>query len=108
MPEVIPYNKIYSFKIKVVRTTSKSIMIGVIYYKKQKFQRSSYNSGYAVCYLGIDGSKYGSNPLKKKIQVLVKTRQYKRFQIWQGKVFNVWLKVKLEQIQCMSHQVINL
>ncbi len=56
----MPYNAIFTFKIKIIKTIIKGIMIGVVDELKQRNQRSSYNSNNAVCYYGYDGSKYPS------------------------------------------------
>lgn len=48
----------YSFKIKIVKTASRTFMIGVVDYNKQRDQRSSYGSGHANCYYSSGCCKY--------------------------------------------------
>jgi hypothetical protein len=57
----VPYNAIFTFKIKIIKTKNKDIMIGVVDEPKQRNQRNSYNSNNAVCYYGIYGRKYPSS-----------------------------------------------
>ncbi len=56
----MPYNAIFTFKIKIVKTKNKCIKIGIVDEPKQKNQRSSFNSNNAVCYVGYTGNKYPS------------------------------------------------
>ena len=51
----INYKKSANFKLRVIKTENKDIMIGVVDYAKQKDQKSSYNSGNAMCYYGFNG-----------------------------------------------------
>ncbi len=55
----MPYNAIFTFKIKIIKTKNKAIMIGVVDEPKQRNQRYSYNSNNAVCYYG-KGAKWPS------------------------------------------------
>ncbi len=57
----MPYNVILTFKIKIIKTKSKLIMIGVVDEPKQRKKRYSCNSNNAVCYNGYDGGKYPSD-----------------------------------------------
>ncbi len=54
----MPYNAIFTFKIKIIKTQYKDIMIGVVDEPKQKNQRKSSNSNNAICYHGLLGRKY--------------------------------------------------
>jgi hypothetical protein len=56
----VPYNAIFTFKIKIIKTKNKYIMVGVVDEPKQRNQRNSYSSNNAVCYYGINGCKYPS------------------------------------------------
>ncbi len=56
----MPYNAIFTFKIKIIKTKNKAIMVGVVDEKKQRNQRYSYKSNNAVCYVGNTGNKYPS------------------------------------------------
>ena len=56
----MPYNAIFTFKIKIIKTNGKCIMIGVVDEPKQRNQRYSYDSNNAVCYYGCTGRKYPS------------------------------------------------
>ena len=56
----IPFNGNFVFKIKVTKSAGKAFMIGVIDYQQRKDQRSSYNSGHAVCYYSAGNCKYPS------------------------------------------------
>jgi hypothetical protein len=56
----VPYNAIFTFKIKVIKTKRKYIMIGVVDEPKQRNQRCSFNSNNAACYFGYNGNKYPS------------------------------------------------
>ena len=51
-------NESAKFKLRVTKTQSRHIMIGVVDYAKQKDQRNSYGTGNALCYYGINGQKY--------------------------------------------------
>ncbi len=48
----MPYHSIFAFKIKIIKTKDKNIMIGVVDEPKQRNQRQSYDSNNAVCYYG--------------------------------------------------------
>jgi hypothetical protein len=48
----VPYNAIFIFKIKIINTKNKYIIIGVVDEPKQRNQRYSFNSDNAVCYSG--------------------------------------------------------
>ena len=56
----MPYNKIFTFKIKIIKTKSKYILIGVVDEPKQRNQRYSRNSNNVVGYNGKYGYKYPS------------------------------------------------
>ncbi len=56
----MPYDAIFTFKIKIIKTKYKNIMIGVVDEPKQRNQRFSKNSNNAVCYYGCTGRKYPS------------------------------------------------
>ncbi len=60
----MPYNKIFSFKIKIMKTINKRIMIGVVDEPKQRNQRSSSCSTNAVCYSGYTGKKFPSGGIE--------------------------------------------
>jgi hypothetical protein len=53
----VPYNAIFTFKIKIIKTKNKDIMIGVVDEPKQRNQRYSYDSNNAVCYYGYGAYK---------------------------------------------------
>jgi hypothetical protein len=57
--EVIPKNKIYSFKVKIVNTQLRHIMVGVV---DQLIGRNnthySYNNSYSILYCGYNGHLY--------------------------------------------------
>ena len=55
----MPYNTIFTFKIKIIKAKDKYIKIGVVDEPKQRNQPKSYNSNNAVCYYGY-GYKYPS------------------------------------------------
>jgi hypothetical protein len=55
----VPYNSIFTFKIKIIKTKNKNIMIGVVDEPKQRNQRCSFISKNSVCYDG-KGSKWPS------------------------------------------------
>jgi hypothetical protein len=57
----VPYNAIFTFKIKIIKTKGKFIMIGVVDEPKQRNQRYSYNSSNAVCYYRGNGYKCPSS-----------------------------------------------
>ncbi len=57
----MPYNAIFTFKIKIIKTKNKNIFIGVVDEPKQRNQRYSRNSNNAVCYYGLNGYKYPSD-----------------------------------------------
>ncbi len=56
----MPYNAIFTFKIKIIKTQYKNIMIGIVDEPKQRNERFSSNSNNAVCYVGWCGNKYPS------------------------------------------------
>ncbi len=56
----MPYNAIFTFKIKIIKTKNKRIIIGVVDEPKQRNQRYSWDSNNAVCYYGYSGYKYPS------------------------------------------------
>jgi hypothetical protein len=56
----VPYNAIFTFKIKIIKTKNKDILIGVVDEPKQRNQRRSCESNNVVCYWGYNGSKYPS------------------------------------------------
>jgi hypothetical protein len=51
---------IFTFKIKIIKTKQKCIIIGVVDELKQRNQRSSCHSPYAICYYGYNGNKLPS------------------------------------------------
>ncbi len=54
----MPYNTIFTFEIRIVKTKNKFILIGVVDEPKQRNQRQSFNSNNAICYSGYTGNKY--------------------------------------------------
>jgi hypothetical protein len=58
--DFVPANRIYSFKIKIIKTKNRQIIIGIIDESKQINQRSSHESKNAICYYGWNGRKYPS------------------------------------------------
>ncbi len=56
----MPYNAIFTFTIKIIKTKNKVIMIGVVDEPEQRNQRYSHNSNNAVCYSGYSGCKWPS------------------------------------------------
>jgi hypothetical protein len=56
----VPYNAIFTFKIKIIKTKNKCILIGVVDEPKQRNERYSNNSNNAVCYYGCNGKKFPS------------------------------------------------
>lgn len=58
--ELVPFDKQFTFKIKIVKSPNKNIYIGVVDYDKQKQQSCSYGSSNAVCYRTSDGYKFPS------------------------------------------------
>ena len=56
----MPLNAIFTFKIKIIKTKNRNILIGVVDETKQKNQRYSCNSNNAACYYGYEGYKYPS------------------------------------------------
>jgi ABC-type amino acid transport system permease subunit len=56
--EIIPFTQNYTFKIKIIKTTSKYIMVGVVDITKQKAATNSYGSSNAVAYYFTNGYKY--------------------------------------------------
>ena len=58
--ELIPPTASANFKIKITVTQNRHIRIGVVDYSKQKDQRTSHNSGNAMCYEGNTAYKYPS------------------------------------------------
>jgi hypothetical protein len=60
----VPYNRILTFKIKIIKTQNKNISIGIVDEPKQRLQRYSYNSKNAVCYKGYNGRKYPSGEIQ--------------------------------------------
>lgn len=57
----IQRNSCAKFKLKISHMTDRDIFVGVVDYNKQKDQRSSWNSGNAMCYFSHDGRKYPEN-----------------------------------------------
>lgn len=54
----INHNQTAKFKLKISQTHNRDMMIGIVDYLKQKDQRSSYNSGNAMCYYSYSNRKY--------------------------------------------------
>ncbi len=53
----MPFNVIFTFNIKIIKTKNKNILIGVVDEPKQRNKRQSFSSNNAVCYNGY-GYKY--------------------------------------------------
>lgn len=67
MKEEIPHDKIYKFRFKIIRSTGKNIMIGIIDFDKQVKSRSSYNSKNAWVLYGCgQGYKYPGSIVEGK------------------------------------------
>jgi hypothetical protein len=56
----VPYNQIFSFKIKIIKTKHRIIIAGIVDEPKQRNKRYSCNSNNAVGYKGYNGYKYPS------------------------------------------------
>ena len=55
--EIIPFTQNYTFKIKIIKTTSKYIMVGVVDITKQKAATNSYvTNGYKYPNMGVEGA----------------------------------------------------
>lgn len=54
----IPFAVNYTFKVKVIKTTSRYIMVGVIDSVKQKAASTSYSSSQAVAYYFANAYRY--------------------------------------------------
>lgn len=48
-------NESTKFKLKIIRSEKRYIMIGVVDYIKQKDERSSIDTKYSMCYYGAEG-----------------------------------------------------
>lgn len=51
-------NKTYKFKVRILKTTGRNLMIGITDLKSQKNNRSSYSSGSSYAYYGPGGYIY--------------------------------------------------
>ena len=60
----MPYDAILTFKIKIIKSKYKNIMIGVVDEPKQRNQRTSWNSNNAVGYHGESGNKFPSGGIE--------------------------------------------
>jgi hypothetical protein len=56
--EVIQRNRVYRFKVKVVNTQNRYIMIGTVDRLKGRSNQYSQNQEYALCYYGNGGSVF--------------------------------------------------
>ena len=57
--EHIPYSSVFTFKLKVVRSSpATNIMFGIMDYQKQKDARTSYSSANAIVYFHLNGKGY--------------------------------------------------